>query len=159
MTDPDIIQGMPLAEPTQPRRPGELTDEQRLQQAFATPPELRPRIILRFGADEKTIAAAGRGTDVYLFLVGMMLLSEVARQEGLFDFLARLAVGWSAGSRTRLFFIVYAVGTVVTAFMSNDATRWFHPERTGLRPRHGPFSSGAAVNASDLGRTDVRRVS
>ena len=68
------------------------------------------------------LAAAGRGTDVYLFLIGMMLLSEVARAEGLFDFLARHAVEWSRGSRSRLFLIVYAVGTVVTAFMSNDAT-------------------------------------
>ena len=29
-----------------------------------------------------------KGTDVYLFLVGMMLMSEVARKEGLFDWLA-----------------------------------------------------------------------
>ena len=67
-------------------------------------------------------AAAARGTDVYLFLIGMMLLSEVARAEGLFDYLARHAVQWSAGSRTRLFVIVYAVGTIVTVFLSNDAT-------------------------------------
>ena len=32
--------------------------------------------------------AIGRGTDVYLFLAGMMLLAELARQEGLFDWLA-----------------------------------------------------------------------
>jgi arsenical pump membrane protein len=67
-------------------------------------------------------AAAARGTDVYLFLVGMMLLSEVARAEGLFDYLARHAVQWSGGSKTRLFAIVYAVGTLVTIFLSNDAT-------------------------------------
>jgi arsenical pump membrane protein len=28
------------------------------------------------------LAAAAKGTDVYLFLVGMMLLAEVARKEG-----------------------------------------------------------------------------
>lgn len=66
--------------------------------------------------------AAARGTDVYLFLIGMMLLSEIAREEGLFDYLARHAVQWSRGSKTRLFLIVYAVGTIVTAFLSNDAT-------------------------------------
>jgi hypothetical protein len=59
MTDPDIVQGMPLAEPAQPRKPGELTDEQRLQQAFATPPELRPRIVLRFASDEKSLLISG----------------------------------------------------------------------------------------------------
>src|ERR1700675_3463386 len=35
----------------------------------------------------EALAAAGKGTDVYFFLVGMMLLAEVARKEGLFDWL------------------------------------------------------------------------
>ena len=38
------------------------------------------------------LAAAGKGTDVYFFLVGMMLLAEVARKEGLVR-LARRAGG------------------------------------------------------------------
>ena len=38
------------------------------------------------------LAAAAKGTDVYLFLIGMMLLAEVARKEGLFDWLAAQAV-------------------------------------------------------------------
>jgi arsenical pump membrane protein len=68
------------------------------------------------------LAAAERGTDVYLFLVGMMLLSEVARQQGLFDWLAAHAVRHARGSARRLFLIVYAVGTLVTVLLSNDAT-------------------------------------
>jgi arsenical pump membrane protein len=71
---------------------------------------------------EAGLAAVGRGTDVYLFLIGMMLLSEVARDEGLFDWLAALAVHRARGSALRLFAIVYAVGIVVTTFLSNDAT-------------------------------------
>jgi arsenical pump membrane protein len=67
-------------------------------------------------------AAIAKGADVYLFLTGMMLLSEVARREGLFDWLAGHAVRWARGSRARLFALVYAIGVVVTAFMSNDAT-------------------------------------
>jgi len=66
--------------------------------------------------------AIGKGTDVYLFLTGMMLLSELARHEGLFDWLAAYAVERSRGSPQRLFGLVYAVGTVVTIFLSNDAT-------------------------------------
>ncbi|GAB6843989.1 arsenical pump membrane protein [Methylorubrum rhodinum] len=62
-----------------------------------------------------------KGTDVYLFLVGMMLLSEIARKEGLFDWLAAHAVRAARGSATRLFLLVYLVGTVVTVFLSNDA--------------------------------------
>jgi arsenical pump membrane protein len=66
--------------------------------------------------------AALKGTDVYLFLTGMMLLAELARHEGLFDWLAALAVKQSNGSPTRLFGLVYLVGTIVTIFLSNDAT-------------------------------------
>ena len=68
------------------------------------------------------LAAAGKGTDVYFFLIGMMLLAEVARQEGLFDWLAAWAVRHSKGSAKRLFLIVYVVGTIVTVLLSNDAT-------------------------------------
>lgn len=68
------------------------------------------------------VAAAAKGIDVYLFLIGMMLLAEVARQEGLFDWLAALAVRHARGSASRLFLIIYSVGTIVTVFLSNDAT-------------------------------------
>jgi len=63
-----------------------------------------------------------KGGDVYLFLIGMMLLSEVARREGLFDWIAAYAVRMAKGSPRRLFLLIYSVGVMVTAFMSNDAT-------------------------------------
>lgn len=66
--------------------------------------------------------AVAEGTDVYLFLTGMMLLSELAREHGVFEWLSSAAVRWANGSCSRLFTLVYAVGTVVTIFMSNDAT-------------------------------------
>src|SRR4030088_1394596 len=68
------------------------------------------------------VAAVGSGADVYLFLIGMMLLSEVARKEGLFDWLATQAVTHARGSAKRLFLIIYVVGALVTVFLSNDAT-------------------------------------
>jgi len=68
------------------------------------------------------LRGAARGLDVYLFLAGMMVLAELARREGLFDWLAALAVSRARGSPQRLFTLVYAVGTVVTVFLSNDAT-------------------------------------
>jgi arsenical pump membrane protein len=67
------------------------------------------------------LAGVTKGTDVYLFLVGMMLLSELARQEGLFDWLAARAARAAQGSGTRLFTLIYLVGTVITVFLSNDA--------------------------------------
>lgn len=63
-----------------------------------------------------------KGADVYLFLTGMMLLAETARQGGLFDWLAALATEYAAGSPKKLFLLIYVVGVVVTAVMSNDAT-------------------------------------
>jgi len=66
--------------------------------------------------------AVGRGTDVYLFLTGMMVLAELARREGVFDWVASHSVRASHGSRWRLFGLVYGVGIVVTTVLSNDAT-------------------------------------
>ena len=63
-----------------------------------------------------------KGTDVYLFLFGMMVLAEVAREERLFDWLAAKAVVLARGSAKRLFALIYLVGIVVTVFLSNDAT-------------------------------------
>jgi len=52
----------------------------------------------------------------------MLLLAELARRQGLFDYLAARAVTAAKGSRGRLFLLVYGVGIVVTAVLSNDAT-------------------------------------
>jgi arsenical pump membrane protein len=67
-------------------------------------------------------AAIAKGTDVYLFLTGMMMLAELARQEGVFDWLAGLAVQAAGNSQRRLFTLIYGVGILVTVFLSNDAT-------------------------------------
>jgi arsenical pump membrane protein len=66
--------------------------------------------------------AVAKALDVCFFLIGMMLLSELAREHGVFDWLSWVAVGSARGSCSRLFALVYAVGTIVTIFMSNDAT-------------------------------------
>ncbi len=63
-----------------------------------------------------------KGLDVYLVLVGMMLLAEIARETGLFDWLAAEAAAHARGSASRLFGLVYLVGILVTVFLSNDAT-------------------------------------
>src|SRR5579875_387750 len=66
--------------------------------------------------------AVTQGSDVYLFLIGMMLLSELAREHGVFDWVAAAAVRRAKESSLRLFALLYAAGTVVTVCMSNDAT-------------------------------------
>ena len=49
-------------------------------------------------------------------------MAEVARREGLFDWLAALATSHANGSASRLFLLIYIVGAIVTIFLSNDAT-------------------------------------
>lgn len=63
-----------------------------------------------------------KGFDVYLFLTGMMLLSETAREEKVFDWLAAHATRLAGGSAGKLFLLIYGVGIAVTALLSNDAT-------------------------------------
>ena len=79
-------------------------------------------VALRLLSPQDALIGVAKGLDVYLFLTGMMLLSEVAREEGLFDWLAAHAARRAAGSASRLFLLVYGVGTIVTIFLSNDAT-------------------------------------
>jgi arsenical pump membrane protein len=81
-------------------------------------------LLLVFGLEpfSSALGAAKKGTDVYLFLIGMMLLSELSAKHGVFDWLSSEAMRHARGSTARLFLLVYGAGTVVTIFMSNDAT-------------------------------------
>jgi arsenical pump membrane protein len=79
-------------------------------------------IVLQLISPADVFLGLTKGTDVYLFLIGMMLLAETAREEKLFDWLAAHATQMAKGSSTRLFLLIYLVGVVVTTFLSNDAT-------------------------------------
>jgi Na+/H+ antiporter NhaD/arsenite permease-like protein len=70
----------------------------------------------------EALGAVTKGYDVYLFLTGMMVLAELGRREGVFDWLAGIAIRAAAGSRARLFALIYLLGIVVTTVLSNDAT-------------------------------------
>ncbi len=60
--------------------------------------------------------------DALFLLLGMMALSSAADRAGFFDWAASLAARAGAGSVRRLYVMVFLVGTVVTAFLSLDAT-------------------------------------
>jgi arsenical pump membrane protein len=64
-------------------------------------------------------SGAARGTDLCLFLVGLMLLSKLACQEGLFDWLAARAAASANGAAARLFTLS---GSSRSSPRSNDAT-------------------------------------
>jgi arsenical pump membrane protein len=101
--------------------------------------------------------AVGEGLDVYLFLIGMMLLSELARREGLFDTLAGWAVRHAGGSALRLFGLIYGIGIVVTVFMSNDATAVVltpavhaAAKKAGAKPLPYLFACALVANAASF---------
>ncbi|MDE1163343.1 MAG: ArsB/NhaD family transporter [Acidobacteriaceae bacterium] len=79
-------------------------------------------LLLRLMPLRQAARAVADGSDVYLFLLGMMILSELARENGVFDWVASLSVRTAQGSCTRLFALIYVVGIVVTVCLSNDAT-------------------------------------
>ena len=79
-------------------------------------------IVFQLQTPASAIHGILKGSDVYLFLTGMMLLAETAREEKLFGWLAAYATILAEGSSNRLFLIIYLVGIVVTTFLSNDAT-------------------------------------
>lgn len=79
-------------------------------------------LALRLTTLQLAARAVAEGEDVYLFLTGMMLLSELAREQGVFDWLSSETVKHARGSSVRLFTLVYGLGTLVTIFLSNDAT-------------------------------------
>jgi arsenical pump membrane protein len=79
-------------------------------------------LVLRTIAPQDALSGVAKGTDVYFFLLGMMLLAEVAREEKLFDWLAAQAVNHARASPKRLFGLIYLVGIAVTTLLSNDAT-------------------------------------
>jgi hypothetical protein len=61
VNDPDIIQAMPQPRPLDPANrpnPDQVTAEQR-ESPFFVPAQLRPRVVMRFGADEKTLLISG----------------------------------------------------------------------------------------------------
>jgi arsenical pump membrane protein len=79
-------------------------------------------VVFRLLLPSEGLAGVAKGTDVYLFLTGMMLLAETAREEKLFDWLAAHANNLAKGSANKLFLLIYLVGILVTTFLSNDAT-------------------------------------
>ncbi|HEX5888054.1 MAG TPA: M14 family zinc carboxypeptidase [Pyrinomonadaceae bacterium] len=58
VNDPDVIQAMPQPRPADPNNRPDPEQDQR-ESPFYTPPQLRPRVVLRFVADEKNLLISG----------------------------------------------------------------------------------------------------
>jgi hypothetical protein len=61
VSDPDVIQAMPQPRPADPseRREGEQATAEQRESPFFVPPQLRPRVVLRFVSDEKNLLISG----------------------------------------------------------------------------------------------------
>lgn len=60
--------------------------------------------------------------NVLLFFTGLMVISAIADQAGFFRWGAFKAVQMAGGSGRRLLLVIFGLGTLVTAFLSNDST-------------------------------------
>jgi arsenical pump membrane protein len=60
--------------------------------------------------------------NVYGFFLGLMTISALADRAGVFDWMAYQAGRWAGGSALRLYLAVFAIGSLITTFQSNDAT-------------------------------------
>lgn len=60
--------------------------------------------------------------NTFFFFLGMMGLSALAERAGFFDWLAVVTARASAGSRRRLFLNTFLLGSLISMFLSNDAT-------------------------------------
>ena len=56
------------------------------------------------------------------FFLGLMLISALAEEAGVFEALAHAAARWGRGSAVRLYMAVFAVGALISVFLTNDAT-------------------------------------
>jgi hypothetical protein len=59
VNDPDVIQAMPQPRPAAPDRGGDQPADEQRESPFFTPPQLRPRVVLRFASDEKNLLVSG----------------------------------------------------------------------------------------------------
>lgn len=60
--------------------------------------------------------------NLYGFFLGLMTVSALADQAGIFEILALQAGRWAEGRALRLYLAIFAVGVLITAFLSNDAS-------------------------------------
>src|SRR5579884_3335477 len=60
--------------------------------------------------------------NLFGFFAGLLVVTRVAEEAGLFRWCARQARLLARGSRRRLFWNVFAAGTALTVLLSNDAT-------------------------------------
>jgi arsenical pump membrane protein len=79
-------------------------------------------VVLGYVHPSTAVEAITSQWNLYGFFLGLMIVSAIAEEAGVFEMLASLAGRWARGSSLRLYLAVFAIGTLITAFLTNDAT-------------------------------------
>jgi arsenical pump membrane protein len=67
-------------------------------------------------------ASIARQWNILLFILGLMAISAAADRSGAFEWIGEVVVRRAKGSRRRLFVLLFIACSIVTVFLSNDAT-------------------------------------
>lgn len=73
-------------------------------------------------APGEAVAVLAGQWNIYGFFLGLKIISAIADAAGIFDVLAYQAARQAGGSSRRLYLAIFAVGALITALLSNDAT-------------------------------------
>ncbi|GER90262.1 arsenic transporter [Dictyobacter vulcani] len=79
-------------------------------------------LILGLITPQKALVTLLNDWNTFFFFLGMMSISALAEVAGLFDWLAFQAARYSGHSPRRLFLNTFLLGTLISMFLSNDAT-------------------------------------
>ncbi len=77
---------------------------------------------LRLETPTQAWRTVARGSDVLLFLLGLLILSDLLRASGFFEWAAILAARAAKGDGRALYRNVFVLGALTTAFLSLDTT-------------------------------------
>ncbi len=106
---------------------------------------------------ESAVSALGAAWNIFLFFFGLGLAAAVADRSGLFSAVANLAARIAGGNQQRLLIAVGAIGALITAVLSNDATAllltpvaFTIATRLGLDPRPYAFVCAFVANAASF---------
>lgn len=99
-----------------------ITRPRRLDEAVAAALGAVAMLLAGVLSPGQALAALAAQWNLFLFFLGLMLVSGLADAAGFFDAAGALAIGAARGSGRLLLLCVFGAGAVITAFLSNDAT-------------------------------------
>ena len=79
-------------------------------------------VATRLVSPHQTFEVFKDSANILLFFLGLMVVCTIAERAGFFEWSAQKAVKLANGNGRRLLLVLFALGTIITTFLSNDAT-------------------------------------